>query len=108
MTSCDIFLWILVQKFSKTNGLGILLCIGIASLATFLGGLSIGSFSFEIIGAPVFAILIGMIITLIMPTLAAKDSTKSGIKFTSKKILQWAVILFPYYSSMKQFQIISL
>lgn len=82
--------------FFKTNGLGILLCIGIAALATFLGSLSIGSFSFEIIGAPVFAILIGMIITLLMPSLAVKDSTKSGIKFTSKKILQWAVIILGF------------
>lgn len=82
--------------FFKNNGLGILLCIVIAGIATALGGLSIGSFSLEIIGAPVFAILIGMIITLIFPNFAIKNELKYGIKFSSKKILQWAVIILGF------------
>lgn len=75
---------------------GILLCAVIAAAATLLSSLNIGSFSLEVVGAPVFAILIGMIITLIAPTLAEKDSLKQGIKFSSKKILQWAVIILGF------------
>lgn len=75
---------------------GILLCVVIAAAATLLSSLNIGSFSLEVVGAPVFAILIGMIITLISPTLAEKNSLKQGIKFSSKKILQWAVIILGF------------
>ena len=75
---------------------GILLCVVIAAAATLLSSLNIGSFSLEVVGAPVFAILIGMIITLIAPMLAEKDSLKQGIKFSSKKILQWAVIILGF------------
>ena len=39
--------------------LGILLCALIAGIATILSQLKIGSFSLEIIGAPVFSILLG-------------------------------------------------
>lgn len=75
---------------------GILLCTVIAGVATFLGNLSIGNVSLEIIGAPVFAILIGMLVTLIIPTLSTKEQLAAGIKFTSKKILQWAVIILGF------------
>ena len=84
------------MKFIKEKGPGIALCIVIAAVATLLAGLSIGSFSFEVIGAPVFAILIGMLITLIVPGLAPNKSLAGGIKFTSKKILQWAVIILGF------------
>ena len=84
------------MTFLKKNGMGILLCAVIAGIATLLAGLNIGSFSFEVIGAPVFSILIGMIITLIAPTLSSKDNLKDGIKFTSKKVLQWAVIILGF------------
>jgi len=80
----------------KNKILGILVCAGIAAVATILAGLSIGSFSLEVIGAPVFAILIGMIVTLIAPKFAVNESLKDGIKFTSKKILQWAVIILGF------------
>ena len=75
---------------------GIILCAAIAGLSMFLSGLSIGSFSLEIIGAPVFSILIGMIITLAVPALAVRAELAGGIKFTSKKILQWAVIILGF------------
>ena len=84
------------MEWIKKNGLGIILCIVISAAATFLASLSIGSFSLEIIGAPVFAILFGMLISLAAPSLAGKDSLKHGIKFTSKKILQWAVIILGF------------
>ena len=80
----------------KNKGLGILLCVLIAGIATVLGGLHIGSFSMEIIGAPVLSILMGMLITMLKPTLAESDALKMGIKFTSKKILQWAVIILGF------------
>ena len=84
------------MKFLKKSGAGIGLCIVIAGIATFLSGLKIGSFSMEVIGAPVFAILIGMLITLVRPGLAGADVFSAGIKFTSKKILQWAVIILGF------------
>lgn len=84
------------MKFFKTNGLGILLCMAIALAATFLSGLKIGNFSLEVIGAPVFSIITGMLLTLAVPKLAASENTKDGIKFTSKKILQWAVIILGF------------
>lgn len=84
------------MKFIKEKGLGITLCVGIAAVATILGGLKIGSFSLEVIGAPVFSILMGMLITLIVPSLAKNKDMAGGIKFTSKKVLQWAVIILGF------------
>lgn len=84
------------MSFMKKNGFGIIICTIIAAIATVLSGLQLGSFSFEIIGAPVFAILLGMIVTLLKPDFATSDSLSSGIKFTSKKILQWAVIILGF------------
>lgn len=75
------------MTFIKDKGFGILLCLAISVPSWLLGKL------FPVIGGPVFAILIGMILTLII-----KDKTKmqSGITFTSKKILQYAVILLGF------------
>lgn len=84
------------MQFIKKNAVGIVICSVIAGLATLLAGVKIGTFSFEVIGAPVFAILIGMIITAIAPKLASKQNIKPGIMFTSKKILQWAVIILGF------------
>lgn len=84
------------MDFIKKHGIGIVLCGVIAGIAMFLGGLEVGGFSLEVIGAPVFSILIGMIITLCAPELAPSDNLKDGIRFTSKKILQWAVIILGF------------
>ncbi len=75
------------MNFFKQNGKGILLCIFIAIPSWVLGKI------FPIIGGAVIAILAGMIIALIIKN---KDSYEAGIKFTSKKILQWAVILLGF------------
>ena len=48
---------------------------------------------FPIIGGPVFGIIIGMIITVFYKN---KAKTQTGITFTSKKILQYAVILLGF------------
>lgn len=89
------------MNFVKKNSMGILCCAVIAGISTFLAGLSIGSFSFEVIGAPVFAIVIGMVITAIFKGFASGDNMKAGITFTSKKILQWAVIILGFTLNIK-------
>lgn len=75
------------MEFIKTKGLGIVLCILIAIPALYLGKL------FPVVGGPVFAILAGMLITLFIQE---KGVWKDGITFTSKKILQYAVILLGF------------
>ena len=55
------------MNFIKTKGTGLLLCIVIAAIATALSGLKLGTFSLEVVGAPVFAILFGMLISLVVP-----------------------------------------
>ena len=75
------------MNFMKEKGRGLLLCACIAVPSWLLGK------TFPIIGGPVIAILAGMILTLFI-----KDKTPyaKGITFTSKKILQWAVILLGF------------
>lgn len=75
------------MNFIKQNWKGILLCLIIAVPAWYLGQL------LPVVGGPVFAILAGMIITLFIKN---KDSVKTGVTFTSKKILQYAVILLGF------------
>ena len=66
---------------------GVLLCLCIAVPSWFLGK------AFPVIGGPVIAILLGMIITLFLKNKAPFDK---GLKFTSKKVLQWSVILLGF------------
>lgn len=75
------------MKFLKTNGKGLALCLVIAVPAWILGTF------FPIVGGPVIAILLGMLIAI---PLKEQGSLAPGIKFTSKKILQWAVILLGF------------
>ena len=70
---------------SNKKLLGIILCIGIAILATFLGGLQ------NLVGAPMIGLFIGMAILNIMPSVD-KDF-KSGTSFAGKKFLTWGIIL---------------
>lgn len=84
------------MNFIKKKGLGIVACAIIAGISTFLATLNVSGFNFEVVGAPVFSILLGMIITLIVPKLAPNEKLKDGITFTSKKILQWAVIILGF------------
>lgn len=87
--------------FIKKNSFGILICAAVAGISTLLAGVNIGGFSFEVIGAPVFAIIIGMVITSIFKNFAANERMKDGITFTSKKILQWAVIILGFTLNIK-------
>ncbi|MGX7197622.1 YeiH family protein [Enterococcus olivae] len=81
------------MDFMKKNYLGILLTWGIALIATQLGTV------FPIVGGPVFGILLGLLIAFI----PRANSFEAGIKFTSKKILQFAIILLGF--GMNLFQI---
>ena len=65
---------------------GILLSLGIAFVATFLEGL----LPIHIIGGAVIAMFIGMLINCFLKNTSLFSS---GIKFTSKKILKFAIIL---------------
>ena len=75
------------MKTVKESWKGVLLCLCIALPSWLLGQV------FPIIGGAVIAILAGMVITLVL-----KDKTAfaPGIQFTSKKVLQWAVILLGF------------
>lgn len=75
------------MKEIMKNWKGILLCFLLAIPSWFLGK------RFEIIGGAVIAIIVGMVITLFWKN---KGVFEGGIKFTSKKILQWAVILLGF------------
>ena len=75
------------MNFLTKNWKGILLCLIIAIPSWFLGK------QFPIIGGAVIAIIAGMIVTLFLKN---KTPFESGIKFTSKKVLQWAVVLLGF------------
>ena len=72
-----------VKKFAP----GLVVCLAIAIPSWFLGKL------FPIIGGPVIAILAGMLVALFW---IPNDTFKPGVTFTSKKILQYAVILLGF------------
>lgn len=76
------------MKTLKTRLPGLVFCASIAVLAAILGN------HFPLIGGAVFAILIGIL--LAGPTQPLRATFDAGIKFTSKKILQWAVILLGF------------
>ena len=71
----------------KKNVPGVLICLLIALPAWFLGQ------RFQVVGGPVFAILIGMVIALFWKD---QKGAKAGITLTSKKILQLAVVLLGF------------
>lgn len=75
------------MQWIESNWQGLLLCLCISVPAYFLGQLV------PVVGGPVFAIAIGMGVTLLW-----KDKTPvaAGVTFTSKKILQWAVIVLGF------------
>ena len=75
------------MNFFKKNGLGITLCTAIAVPSWFLGK------RLPVIGGAVIAILSGMLVTVFWKNKGAADA---GIKFVSKKVLQWAVILLGF------------
>lgn len=75
------------MEWIRRNGPGILACLCIAVPAWFLGR------TFEVVGGPVFAILLGMVMALFWKE---QGQARAGITFTSKKILQLAVVLLGF------------
>lgn len=75
------------MEFMRKNYTGILACFGIAVPAWLLGK------AFPIIGGPVLSILFGMLIAFFW---SDKGKAAAGIKWTSKIILQTAVVLLGF------------
>ena len=72
---------------------GFLLALAVAIVAAVLG------YFVPIVGAPVFAILLGATIaTVRMPGPALKP----GITFASKQLLQWSIVLLGFHLSLTQ------
>ena len=71
----------------KKLGPGVALCLVLAVPSWLLGR------AFPIVGGPVFAILLGMALALL---LRDRGAAQAGVAYTSKKILQYAVILLGF------------
>ena len=80
------------MEFLKKHGFGMLVCLAIALPAWLLGQ------RFEVVGGPVFAILIGMVIALFWRD---QGKARAGITYTSKKILQLAVVLLGFGMNLR-------
>lgn len=74
------------MKFEKSMITGILTCLLIAVPAWILGK------TFPVIGGPVFGILFGIILAFFK----RPEKLEKGIKYTSKKILQYSIILLGF------------
>ena len=91
---------------------GVILCLAIAIPAWALGT------AFPIVGSPVFGILMGMLIVMLFPgaltaprsfnggqTPATCFRLEDGVKYTSKKLLQYSIILLGF--GMDLFQVVA-
>jgi uncharacterized membrane protein YadS len=80
-----------LDKFMRENGSGMLIALGIAITAYFLGRM------IPVVGGPVLGISLGILTTslLKLPLVSQK-----GIKFTSKYVLQQAVVLLGFDMNM--------
>ena len=74
------------MKFEKSMTTGILTCLVITIPAWILGK------TFPVIGGPVFGILFGIILAFFK----RPEKLEKGIKYTSKKILQYSIILLGF------------
>ena len=86
------------MAFVKKIGPGLALCLVLAIPSWLLGRI------FPVIGGPVFALLLGMVLLGMAVALfyKKKERTQAGIAFTSKKILQYAVILLGFGLNLSQ------
>lgn len=75
------------MNFIKKNGSGILVCLAIAIPAWLLGK------TFPVVGGAIIAIIAGMIVTMFWKK---KGKAEAGVKWTSKIILQTAVVLLGF------------
>lgn len=74
---------------------GVLFCLIIAIPATLLGK------QIEVVGGPVFAILFGMVLALVFPK-NRREQHAAGVTYTSKIVLQYAVILLGFGMNLSQ------
>lgn len=81
------------MNWFKSNILGIFFAFVLALIATWLGS------HMPLIGGPVLGIILGIIIN---NTLGKPKTTLKGIGFTSKKVLQWAIIVLGAGLSLTQ------
>lgn len=81
------------MELIKKRAAGVCVCALLALPCWFLGTI------FPLVGGPVFAILIGMIIALFWKK---KGACADGIQFTGKKVLQYAVILLGFGLNLAQ------
>ena len=75
------------MSFLSKNGAGLLACLIISIISWILGGF------FPVVGAPVLPIFIGMILH---PFLTSYKKLDAGLTYSSKKLLQYAVILLGF------------
>ena len=75
-----------MKNIKKAFG-GAALCFAIAAAAWQLGKLM------PVVGGAVFSLLIGMAVSLVIHD---KTPFAPGLRFVSKKVLQWAVILLGF------------
>lgn len=75
------------MNFIRKMGKGVLLCFALAVPSWFLGELV------PAVGAPVFGILLGMILALLIKD---RSTVQDGIGFVSKKVLQTAVVFLGF------------
>ena len=81
------------MSFLSKNGAGLLACLIISIISW-----TLGSF-LPVVGAPVFAIFIGMILH---PFLTSYKQLDAGLTYSSKKLLQYAVILLGFGLNISQ------
>lgn len=75
------------MSFLSKNKAGLLVCLVISIISWYLGNF------LPVVGAPVFAIFIGM---FLHPFLSNYKQLDAGLTFSSKKLLQYAVILLGF------------
>lgn len=78
---------------ARTYAPGVVLCMALAVPCWLLGC------AVPVVGGPVFAILLGMLIALAW---RRRGALQAGIQFTSKKVLQYAVILLGFGLNLLQ------
>ena len=81
------------MSFLSKNWAGLLACLIISIISWVLGGF------LPVVGAPVFAIFIGMILH---PFITSYTQLNAGLTYSSKKLLQYAVILLGFGLNISQ------
>lgn len=81
------------MSFLSKNWAGLSVCLVISIVSWYLGSF------FPVVGAPVFAIFIGMMLHHFLTSYKQLDA---GLTYSSKKLLQYAVILLGFGLNISQ------